>query len=180
MMTVLLIRMPFRRRSRLGTQVHSTKHVIDSDGTLLATGVQSAVPIGATVVQRSGTFNPGEIELGHTVNGMFVSVFVIGATGAPIGASVNWYIIKTRSGQVTLPQPDAVGTSEIRSQVFHQEKGLAGSGDGTAMAFKGVIVIPKAMRRAREGDQFFIVLSLNDAATGDANFCVRVIYKSFD
>ncbi len=164
-----------RFRNRLGTQIHSIKHVIDSEG--LVTTSQSRNVIANAVVQRNAVFNPTEVEVGETVNGFYITLFIIGNTGAPITSSINWYIIKTRAGQTTVPNAFEVGTSEIRNQVFHQEKGLAGSGDGTAMAFKGVIVVPKGMRRTREGDQFEIVIQL--ATTSDARFCLQAIYKSF-
>ncbi len=171
--------MPFRRGRSSLRPVNRVKHVIDVEGTLVEVGTQSLVPIGVSVQSYSAVFNPVEIPVGHTVNGFFLSIFIIGATGAQIGGSINWYIIKTRSGQAVVPEADSVGTSDIRNQVFHQEKGLAGSGDGTPMAFKGVIAVPKGMRRMREGDQFFIALKLNPAATSDADFCVRAIYNTY-
>ncbi len=172
--------MPFRRRgSRLGTQIHSIKHVIDSAGVLSGAAI-STTPIATAVNAQSAIFNPVEIVLGHTVNGFFLSVFIIGATGAPLNGSIDWYIAKLRGGQTIgdLPAPNNVGISDLRNQIFHQEKGLAGSGDGTPMAFKGVVVVPKSMRRVRSGDQFVIALSSADA-TNDAEFCIKAIYKSF-
>jgi len=159
----------------MGTQIHSIKHVIDSEG--LVTESLSRNPIATAVVTRSTTFNPVEVEVGETINGFFITIFIIGDTGAPVDSAINWYIIKTRSGQTTVPNASQVGLSDLRNQVFHQEKGLAGSGDGTPMAFKGVIVVPKGMRRMREGDQFEIVINLT--TTESARFCLRAIYKSF-
>ncbi len=166
-------------RRSLGNQVHSIKHVVDAEGALSG-GVTSFTRIGDAVVTRSGTFNPTEIEVGEIVNGFYISVFVIGSTGAPLNGSINWYIIKTRAAQTVaeIPVPSSVGTSDIRNQIFHQEKGLAGSGDGTPMAFKGVIVVPKGMRRTRAGDRYEIVLQSIDG-TNDAQFCIQAIYKTF-
>ncbi len=76
------------------------------------------------------------------------------------------------------PDPANAGISKVRNQIIHMEKGLAGSGDGTPMAFKGVIAIPRGMRRMREGDQWNIVLNSKDA-TNDATFCLKAIYKSW-
>ncbi len=172
------ILMPFRRKG-LGNQIHSIKHVLDTEGALSG-AVKQTVPIGTAVITRSDPFSPVEIELGETVNAIFVSLFTLGATGAGNTGSINWYIIKLRSNQTTTntPFPGSTGTSPLRSQIFHEEKGLAGSIDGTPMAFKGVIVVPKHMRRMREGDEFQIVLRGTDA-TVDYNFCVKAIYKSF-
>ncbi len=152
---------------------------MDSEGALAGaansvnTIVQSVPNVDPT------TFSPGDVRVGARVNGFFLSIFMIGATGTGQDGSLNWYIAKTGSGQLgQLPLAGQTGTSIIRNQIFHEEKGLAGSADGTAMAFKGVIAIPKGMRRIREGDQFHIVLRNTDA-TNNVNFCVKAIYKSF-
>ncbi len=171
---------PFRRRGSALRPINSIKHIIDTDGTLLENGTNVSVTIAVTVPNTdSSTFSPGDIRLGGKINGFFISLFVLGASGAAIGASVNWYIIKHHANQGVDPDPSNTGVSPVRNQIFHQEKGLAGSGDGTPMAFKGVIVIPKGMRTMREGESFRIVLALNGLATSDANFCLKAIYKSF-
>ncbi len=166
-----------RRRGSSINVVHSVKHIVDSEGALSA-GATSTTPLLTVVNQRSVTFDPLEVNIGEKVNGIFLTIFVIGATGAPLNGSINWYIIKTHEGQVSLPTPGITGASNLRNQIFHEEKGLAGSGDGTPMAFKGVIALPKSFRRMRQGDGILIILNSNDA-TNDATFCIKAIYKSF-
>ncbi len=164
----------------MGTQIHSIKHVIDTEGTLVA-ATDVNVQLATAVTTRSEPFNPVEIEVGETVNAFYISIFIIGQTGAPVNAAQNWYIAKLRGGQgitAAFPNPGNTGPSDVRNQIFHEEKGLVGSGDGTAMAFKGVIVVPRGMRRVREGDEFFIKLRNNDA-TDVSVFCLKSIYKSF-
>ncbi len=169
--------MPFR--SRLGTQIHSVKHVVDSNGALTGT-IQSFSVVGNAVVVRNAVFNPTEIVVGETINAFFIELFILGATGSTPTQPQEWYIAKIRGGQTTadLPAANEVGTSELRNQIFHMEKGLTASGDGTPMVFKGVIVVPRSMRRTREGDQFVIGIRNLDA-TVDSNFCILTIYKSF-
>ncbi len=176
MMVLLVPR--FQRRAL--SPINSIKHVVDAEGTLTENGAASIVPLVVAVPNvDSSTFTPGDVRVGGKVNGIFLSIFVIGASGAQIGASVNWYIIKTHDQQTSIPLPGNTGVSELRNQIFHEEKGLAGSGDGTPMAFKGVIAIPRGMRRMRQGDQIQVSLSINALATSDANFCVKAIYKSY-
>ncbi len=130
---------------------------------------------------QNAVFNPTEVVVGSKINGFFLSIFIIGSTGAPIVGAQDWYIGKSHSGQTgatLFPAPGSTGASAFRNQIIHEEKGLVGSGDGTAMAFKGVIVVPKGMRRMREGDEWFINLRNNDAGTS-SQFCVKAIYKSF-
>ncbi len=167
-------------RFRRGLQpVNRIKHIVDNQGGLSG-GIVSVIPIVVTVNQDSPVFNPAEVKLASTVNAFFVSVFVIGATGAPLNGAIDWYIYKRRGGQsnADFPDPGNTGTSNVRNQIIHEEKGLAGSGDGTAMAFKGVIVIPRGMRRMREGDEWFMKLKSTDA-TSDAQFCTKYIFNSF-
>ncbi len=167
------------QRGRSLRPVNSIKHVIDAEGTLLQTGATSTTPICVAVPNvDTATFKPGDVRVGATVNGFFLSIFVLGASGAGIGAPINWYIIKLHDQQ-SGPGPGSTGVSMLRNQIFHEEKGLGGSIDGTPMAFKGVIAVPKSMRRMREGDQFQIVMNVSAAASGDASFCIKAIFKSY-
>ncbi len=167
--------MVFRRGSRLNV-IHSVKHVVDSEG--VWTSAASRTDLAKVVNARTTPFDPLECEVGETVNGIFLSIFAIGDTGAPVAGSVNWYICKIRSGQgATTPLAGSTGTSDFRNQIFHEEKGVPGSGDGTPMVFKGVVVIPKGFRRMREGDFFAIIA--NTTTASQVNFCIKAIYKSF-
>ena len=176
---VQVMTMPGRfRGSRMGTQIHSIKHVVDTSGGLTSTPSINVIATGVTT--RNATFDPTEVEVGETVNGFFISIYIIGSTGSGLTGPLDWYIAKSRSGQViatVFPDPGNTGVSSVRNQIFHEEKGLAGSEDGTPMVFKGVIVVPKGMRRMRDNDAFFISLKANGADI--PNFCVKAIYKSF-
>ncbi len=171
--------MPFRRMSSLRPVVR-TKHVVDTAGEL-AGGNTSTITLGLEKPVRADPFDPAQIVLAGSVNGIFLSIFIIGATGAPLNGAIDWYIAKRRSGQqksTEFPEPGQTGISDIRNQIFHEEKGLAGSGDGTPMAFKGVVVVPKHMRRTRSNDEFFIKLKSVDV-TNNATFCVKAIYNEY-
>ncbi len=150
------------------------------DGALTG-GLTSTTPIVDAIATAPDPFDPSKIKFGRSIFGFFLSIFIIGATGAPVTRAQDWYIAKLRSGQVAsadFPVPGATGVSSTRNQIFHEEKGLVGSGDGTAMVFKGVIKVPKGMQRMREGDQFFIKMRNADAAV-DATFCIKAIFNSY-
>ncbi len=171
--------MVFRRTrsNRLGTIVKSFKHIIDVSGS--STDVNTTIPLSTGIDVVADPNN--EAPTGSQINGIYISLFVIGASGAPLNGPIDWYLAKSRSGQnvaTAFPTPGATGGSNVRNQILHEEKGLSGSGDGTPMVFKGVIAIPKSMRRVREGDFYFILLK---SATGDTNsFCCKAIYKHFE
>ncbi len=165
----------FRRGNSLNP-VNSIKHVLDAGGGLTSTS--SNVPIATAVANVGTTFVPGDIRVGATINGLFLTVNIIGATGQGVTGPVDWYIIKLHSGQAgVLPTPGNTGISTIRNQIIHEEKGVPGSADGTPHIFKGVVVIPRGMRRMREGDTINVVLKMTDPDAG--TFCVKSIYKSF-
>ncbi len=165
--------MPFRRRVPL----NSLKHVVDLEGGLTSTKSVSVIA-QQTAVRSSGAFNPVEVLTGERINAFFITVFIKGSSGTTVNGSQNWYIMKQHAGQAAVvPDPANTGQSNIRNQIFHEEKGLVGSGDGVPMIFKGVIVVPRGMRRIREGDVFQLVLLNN--GTDAAEFCIKAIYKSF-
>ncbi len=172
--------MPFRRFSRRSLNpVNSIKHVIDTNGTLVQAGTVVSVSFIVAVPNvDTTTFKPGDVRVGAKVNGVFFSIFNIGQSGAPVNFPIDWFIIKLHEGQ-TAPVPGQTGTSKLRNQIIHEEKGLVGSGDGTAMAFKGVIAIPRGMRRMREGDSFEFHSRVGGGGTSDVTFCFKAIYKSF-
>ncbi len=168
--------MVFRRSL---SPINRTKHVVDSSGA--STSVSSVSVVARGVERRSAApFDPVECILGSSVNAFFVSFFVIGSTGAPLSGPIDWYFAKARVGQdpnTDFPDPGQTGPSEIRNQIYHEEKGLSGSGDGTPMVFKAVIAVPKGQRRIRASDQFFFKLKANGSDTN--NFCIKVIYNEF-
>ncbi len=172
--------MPFRRGGAI-RPVNSIKHIIDTVGALTAGGRSVNVIVNAVPNVDETTFVPGNVRVGSKVNGIYLSIFMQGASGASGGgAALDWFIIKVHEGQsASVPEPGTTGTSKIRNQIIHEEKGLAGSVDGSPMAFKGVVVIPRGMRRFREGDTIQVVLKAPNQAANDVNFCVKAIYKSY-
>ncbi len=166
-----------RRRGSSLHPVNSTKHVIDTGGGL--TSSVSTVTIATAVANYADPFVANQVKFGEKINAVFFSIFVIGATGSGLTGPIDWYFSKRHSGQLlsALPDPGETGQSMVRNQILHEEKGLSGSADGTPMAFKGVLMVPKGIRRMREGDNLEIRLKMTDPDSGI--FCVKAIYKSF-
>ncbi len=170
--------MVFRRRMSRLQPINRTKHVVDFQGGL--TSVAGVAPVATVVDTPTDPFKPGDIVLGSTVNAFFISYFIIGDTGAPLSGPLDWYLAIARAGQdpnTDFPDPGLTGVSNVRNQIIHEEKGLSGSGDGTPMVFKGVIVVPKIYRRSRSGDQWFIKSKSN--STDTPTFCQKIIFNEF-
>ncbi len=169
--------MPRFGRFQSTRPINRTKNILDISGAV-AGGATSVQSIATAVDTPTSPFKPGDVTVGGKINGFYVSLYVIGSTGAPLSGPINWYLWKQHAGQAaTQPTPGATGTSELRNQIIHEEKGLSGSGDGTPMVFKGVIAVPKGMRRMRSGDVWQIALNSDVADTN--NFCTKVIFNAF-
>ncbi len=165
---------------RMGSKrpIHSIKNVVDASGGTTG-GTISTVPLAVAVRSLSSPVSPTEVTIGSTVSSIFVSVYILGTTGGSSGL-VDWYLWKT-PGQTTtgvsIPDPGNTGIKSLRRFVFHEEKGLAATQDGTPMVFKGVIRIPPRFRRMGEDDA--IQLKLLTETGFDAQFCVKAIYKQY-
>ncbi len=164
---------PFRGRSSAFHPINTVKHIIDSEGVVTSVNSRNVIALG--VPQVSTTFDPSEVRQGAKINGFFLSIFMLGASGQPVVGTGNWYLIKLHTAQTGPPNAGGTGSSSLRNQIIHEEKGVLASGDGTAMAFKGVIAVPRGMRRMRQGDSWEVILRMSGA--DDANFCVKAIYK---
>ncbi len=127
-----------------------------------------------------------EVTTGSKVNGFYMSFFAISEGGEVANEVplVDWYVIKDPGGTfgttfdaTHLPTPGTTGVHQNKRFILHEEKGLAGGGDastaGVPMIFKGVIVIPRGMRRIAINDRFRIVARSNFAT----KFCTKFVYK---
>ncbi len=159
--------------------VHRIKHVVD---------VQVAVPVNTKVeqflilaVDDPSLGTTVEVETGSTVNGFFISVEAV-ASESSTTATPNLYlaIYKNVGGNLTFPNANAVGSNDNKRFVIHQEMVMINAVDGGTPrnVFKGVIVIPKGMRRFGPNDQ--LLMQLFTPSTGVAvNACAQMHFKEF-
>ncbi len=157
--------------------VNSYKHVIDVSGT--TDGANASVVPVVDVVDNPVTGSPTQVAIGSRVGHMFISVFLLGSTGA-ISGLADWYLWKIPGGEVAgadTPIPGNTGIFALKRFIFHEEKGLVTTEDGSPMIFKGVIKIPPRFRRAGQDDKFQIRIFTPTGVT--AQFCVKVIYKEY-
>ncbi len=178
--------MPFRRQNAL-RPIDSVKHIVEFSG-IVPAGTNT---VGLTLIDGVDTYSLADsdgVPTGARVNGFFLSVFII-SEGGEIANEVplaDWYVIKSPGAvyaatfnAANLPTPGATGVHKNKRWIFHTEKGLTGGGDvslaGIPMVFKGVLSIPRKMRRIGEDDQFLFCIRTNFAA----KFCVQCIYKHY-
>ncbi len=179
--------MVFRRRSDSRRPIDSVKHIVETSG-IIAAGTNTVLLNLATEVATYTVADIDGVPVGANVNSMFLSCFFIAeggelATEVPL---VDWYIIKnpgstwgTTFDATNLPTPGATGSHINKRHIFHTEKGLTGGGEvslaGIPMVFKGVISIPRHMRRFGSDDAITVCARANFAT----KFCFQAIYKHY-
>ncbi len=158
--------------------INSIKSVVDSSGALVA-ATSSVNDVAVAVNQRADPTVPNEVLNGSTINAIYLSVYILGESGSSSGI-VNWILFKNPGNLMAggdLPIPGNTGIAANRRFIFHEEKGLYATQDGTAMVFKGWIKIPPRFRRMGDNDKWQVILRTQAGDT--AAFCVQAIYKSY-
>ncbi len=170
--------MPFRSRSRSSlTPVHRIKHVIDSQGGIVAGTPAPQVLIKA--VDAPVLANVTEVETGSKVNGIYLKIEAV-RVGTASGVVANLYLAVMKNPGFNLSDVAAqtVGSNDNKRYVIHQEMIMLQQVDNSnpRTLFNGVIVLPRGMRRFGPNDQLRAIL----AAPGVAmNFCLQCHYKEF-
>jgi len=169
--------MVFRRRSQgmALRPVNRIKHVIDAQG-----GLGLGVPREDILIEASDTPDLAtvqEVQTGAKVNGIYLKVEAY-ATSA--GALANLYLLvgKNPGGNITLPNPNVVGSSDNKRFVIHQEMVMLEQKTSglPRVLFNGVIVIPKGYRRFGPNDKL-VTRILSPGV--NINFCIQCHYKEF-
>ncbi len=183
--------MPGRYQSSRGMRlrpVDSIKHIVEANGSIVG-----AAPSTIDVITAAATSAldvkaaTNTVFRGSTVNAIYLRVEVVATVAA--GGVDNLYmaIFKNPGNNLTIGNLDALGTSDIRKFVIHQEMimtGQAGGNPGSAniprTMFNGVVSIPRGYRRNGVSDRLQIVLQHRTGeATQRSNFCIECIYKEF-
>ncbi len=179
--------LPFRRNRMALRPIDSVKHIVETNS-ILAAGVNTVLLDIINGVDTYSLSDTNGVPTGAKVNGFYLSFFAY-TEGGELASEVplvDWYILKS-PGEVygdtfaatTLPTPGSTGNHQNKSKIIHTEKGLAGGGNlalnGVPMVFKGVIVIPKGMRRIAENDELLLCARANFAT----KVCVQSIYKHY-
>ncbi len=165
----------FSRMSRLHP-VNRTKHVIDSQQGAIA-GTQIDVILIDTVDAPVLATNPQQVLTSSKVNGIFLIVEVYGTTS---GALANAYMMvyKRPASAITIPNANAIGTSELKKYVIHQEMVMLQkvTPSNPRTLFKGVIKIPRGYIRNGPLDQLRVAIFSPGV---NLDVCIQCHYKEF-
>ncbi len=165
----------FFRRGQNLRPINRIKHVVDVQAALVAgTGVTHFLVDTTDTPTIAATT---EVETGSTVNAIYLKLEAVATSAA---ALPNFYMLiaKNPGGNLTLPEPNVVGSNDNKRYVIHQEMIMlqkqAGSNPRTI--FNGVIVIPRGYRRFGPDDR----LQMRVLAPGiTADYCFQCHYKEF-
>jgi len=168
-----------RRYSMALRPINRIKHVVDSSQTLA-----KATTGGFTLANATDTpilAQTSEVETGSKINGFYIRLEVASNEAIVAGAIPNFYMMisKNPGDNLTMPAANAVGVSDNKRFVIHQEMTMIenkGQGSNARTVFNGVIVVPKGMRRMGPNDKWQ-ALTLCPALNTVS--CIQVHYKEF-
>ncbi len=167
-----------RFRRRMAAPINRVKHIVDSSATLAANTVLSIAVVDT--VDNPVFTNANNVATASKVYGIYLNVQVVSNEDEVLGAVPNFYLMvaKNPGSNLTLPSPAAVGASDNRKYVFHQEMTMIQNfnGGNPRTVFNGVIKIPKGYQRNGIDDkiQVDVICPAIDTAV-----CFQCIYKEF-
>ncbi len=155
--------------------VQRIKHVIDTQ-----IGINGGTNHTANLILASDTpalASVEQVQTGSTVHGIYLKVEVYAVTA---GSLSNCYlsISKNPGGNLTIPNPNSVGSSDNKKYVIHQEMIMLErqvNGNPRTL-FNGVIKIPKGYKRFGPNDGLEIKIRPPGV---NIDACYQCHYKEF-
>ncbi len=156
--------------------VNRIKHVVDVEGA--GSDTQSVVDL-ITTVDAPVIASTNAVETGSKVSSIYLKVEANRTSGT--GRS-NMYLAigKNPGALVVLPAADAVGASQMKKFIIHQEMIMLGdfTENMPRILFNGVIKIPKGYQRNGPLDKLqALIIMGGNSVTSD--FCLQCHYKEF-
>ncbi len=158
--------------------INRIKHVVDFNATLAKATVLPTNLVSTTDTPTLGA--TASCETGSKVNGIYLKI-EMASNEVITGGVPNIYMMcyKNPGGNLVMPAPNAVGTSDNKKYVFHQEmimfesKAINGN---PRILFNGVIAIPKLYRRNGPNDLIGVDILCPLVNT---LVCIQAHYKEF-
>ncbi len=175
-MIILVVTIMGRYRRNL-RPVNSIKHIVDLSATVAAGAQVNNVLMDA--VQTPVLTTPVQVAIGARVSSIYLSVEAA-VTVRIADAIPNIYMIifKNNADNQTIPTASAVGASDTKRFVLHQEMTMLTNIDGGAARtlFRGVIKIPRGMQRQGNDDTLRCSIVCPSLVTA---VCIQCIFKEY-
>ncbi len=166
-----------RRRGNLSRlkPVNRIKHVIDRQ-LGIALNVRDTSDLAAAK-DAPVIGNTTEVQTGCTINGIFLVVECYATTSGAL-SNVYMMIVKNPGSQLTFVNPNVIGSSTMKKFVIHQEMIMLQkvTNSNPRTLFKGVIAIPRHMRRFAPDDKLQMAVFSPGV---NIDLCFQCHYKEF-
>ncbi len=160
--------------------VQRIKHVVD---------FQTAVPANVQIDQEIAAANDAptigntaSVITGSIINGFYiVTELQASETSTTDTPNFYWILYKNPGDNIgSWPNGNAIGSSDKKRFVIHQEMVMLNPVNSGVprIVFKGVVAVPKSMRRMAPGDKWIIQLFIPSTGTA-VNACTQVHFKEF-
>ncbi len=151
--------------------------MVDAQGATAGGTVEDIIL--ANTVDAPVLANIRDVETGSKINGIYLKVEVIN-TEVTQGVLPNVYLLVGHNpgNNISMPNPNAVGSNDAKRFVIHQEMLMLQkqTGSNPRTLFNGVIALPRGYRRNGPGD--ILILRLLSPGV-DIEWCVQCHYKEF-
>ncbi len=171
--------MPFRRRGGMSLRpVQRIKHVIDFQaGVILGTQLNTSIAVTVDSTTLAATTN---VETGSKINGFYIKAEVSATSGTAL-ANVYFLLFKNVGGNLGTPVANAIGPSDNKRFIIHQEMVMIQKFDADVAAnprvlFIVLIVVPRGYRRNGPNDLWQLGVFSPGA---NLDLCVQAHYKEF-
>ncbi len=157
--------------------VHRIKHVVDAQGSV--DHLQSVTDVINTV-DAPVLATTNQVETASTVHGIYLRLEALHSAGVGLP---NFYMIvmKNPGANISVPQANAVGGTDEKRFVIHQEMVMLSGDAGNGLPrtiFNGVIKIPKGYKRFGPKDKLQVAVRAGTTDM-DFDFCLQCHYKEF-
>ena len=158
----------------------SNKEIVDAVSLTVAAGVTTSIVVADQLNDYIG--GVGTCPLGATIIGFYIEASLIDVSGSDLSHRIDWFIAKKPStiSSAAYPVPGATGGNNLRSTIFHEEKGIFPSSAVVGAGLQQVrtrtfVRVPKSFRRMQESAEWIIRVG----SSGSYSACFKVIYKWF-
>ncbi len=155
--------------------VNSIKNIHLANG---STGTTQQAIVFAKAVNTPLSTNSSDVSNGCMIKAVYCTVDVCGLAATGVLQFTDMYIIKNPGANLTVPDPDSVGTSNEKKFVIKQWRAMTmRNQDGNVpYHWEGWLKLPRRYWRMGTDDLWTIVFQTNTAA---GHFSCSFIYKWF-